>query len=129
MIFLAKGICTLGQRTVDENGNVVKEIPAKFETDPNGGSVAVGVLDDETGEQIGQAEIFGDYDPWGYLSHALKLLAPTRAGNIPDFMSIVKGMHDDRPSSFCRFLNYCDRPNCRDCIVQQWIDEFADGEE
>lgn len=94
MIFLVKGHCFLGRRKIDENGNVVEESAARFESDPKGGSVAVGILDDDTMEPTAPAEVFGDYDPWGYLGHALKLLAPTRAGNIPDFESIFKKAYE-----------------------------------
>ena len=48
MIFLAKGHCYLGSRRIDENGNVVEESAARFEFDPEGGSVAVGHLNDST---------------------------------------------------------------------------------
>ena len=123
MIFLAKGTCTLGNRRFDAAGKVVEEKPAKFETDPNGGSVAVGVLDDDTMEPTAPAEVFGDYDPWGYLGHALKLLAPTRAGNIPDFENIFKNAYQDYGNTECPALNYCERPSCDDCIVHQWMEE------
>ena len=124
MIFLAKGTYTCGTRCVDGDGNTKREEPAKFVTDPNGGSVAVGVLDDDTMEQVGQAELFGDFDPWGYLGQALKLLAPTRAGNIPDFEKIVKGMYHESPGDGCPFSVFCESVNCRGCIVYQWMEEM-----
>ena len=95
MIFLAKGHCFLGCRRKGKDGNVVEESAARFETDPEGGSVAVGILDDDTMERTAPAKVFGDFDPWGYLGHALKLLAPARAGNIPDFESIFKKAYAD----------------------------------
>lgn len=127
MIFLAKGTCTLGRATRDKDGKIT-EIPAKFEPG-DGGSVVVGVLDDETMEQVGQAELFGDFDPWGYLGHALKLLAPTRAGNIPDFESIFKKAYEDYGNTDCPALHYCERPNCDDCIVHQWMEEVDENGE
>lgn len=128
MIFLAKGHYFLGQRKIDENGNVVEESAARFEADPKGGSVAVGVLDDDTMEPTAPAEVFGDYDPWGYLGHALKLLAPTRAGNIPDFESIFKKAYQDHGNDDCPMLYYCDRPSCDGCIVHQWMEEVDEDE-
>ena len=128
MIFLCKGDCKLGSRRLDADGNVVHETKATFTSDPEGGCVAVGTLDDDTMEQTGDAEIFGDFDPWGYLGHALKLLAPTRAGNIPDFEGIFKNFHAERQNAECDFFPYCRRPNCRDCIVRAWMDEM-EGEE
>lgn len=127
MIFLAKGHCFLGRRRVDENGNVVEESAARFEADPKGGSVAVGILDDNTKEQAGPAQVFGDFDPWGYLGHALKLLAPSRAGNIPDFESIFKKAYQDYGNTECPALHYCERPSCDDCIVHQWMEEVDEN--
>ena len=57
MIFLVKGTCTLGRKMRDRDGNIIKEIPATFTSDPNGGSVAVGIMDGDTRGQIGNAEI------------------------------------------------------------------------
>lgn len=123
MIFIAKGHCYLGSRRIDESGNVVEESAARFERGQDGGSVAVGVLDDDTMEPTAPAEVFGDFDPWGYLSCALKLLAPTRAGNIPDFESIFKKAYADYGNTDCPALHYCERPTCDDCIVHRWMEE------
>ena len=127
MIFLAKGHCYLGRRRIGKDGNVVEESAARFEPDTDGGSVAVGELDD-AGELIGQPEVFGDYDPAGYLSCALRLLAPSREGNIPDFESIFKKAYQDYGNEDCPMLNYCDRPICDDCIVHRWMEEVDEGE-
>lgn len=127
MIFLVKGFCRLGSRRIDKGGNVVEESAASFTPDPAGGSVAVGVLDDGTQEQVGQAEVFGDYDPWGYLGCALKLLAPTRAGNIPDFENIAKKMYEEQGKRECPFLDQCERISCNDCIVESWMEEVDEG--
>ena len=128
MIFLAKGHCYLGSRRIDENGNVVEESAARFEFDPEGGSVAVGVMDFDTMQITGQTEVFGDYDPWGYLGHALKLLAPSRAGNIPDFENMFKKEYQDHGNTDCPMLYYCERPNCDDCIVHRWMEEVDEEE-
>ena len=71
MIFLVKGTCTLGAKFRGKDGSIVKEIPATFTSDPNGGSVAVGIMDDDTMEQIGNAEIYGDFDPAGFQPMAI----------------------------------------------------------
>ena len=123
MIFLAKGNCRLGLTKRDKEGNVVETIPARFETDPEGGSIAVGVLDDDTMEPVGTTEIYGDFDPWGYLSRTLELLAPKRAGNIPDLENIFKKMYEDYGSDKCPVLDWCERGDCRDCIIQRWMEE------
>lgn len=129
MIFLAKGHCYLGHTTRDKDGNIVEKSEARFETDPEGSSVVVGILDDDTLEPTAPTEVFGDFDPWGYLSHALKLLAPKRPGNIPDFESIFKKEYQDHGNTECPALIYCDRSNCDDCIVYEWMEEVDEGED
>lgn len=123
MIFLAKGTFYLGRRSLDKAGNIVREEPPHFEAGDDGGSVLVGVLSDDTREQIGAGTVFGDFDPWGYLGEVMKLLATTRQGNIPDFESILKKMSSDRCREDCPLISYCERPTCEDCIVHQWIEE------
>ena len=123
MVFLAKCTFTLGHTTRAKDGNIIEEIPAKCELDHDGDSVAVGVLDDDTMEQVGDAELYGDFDPWGYLSEALKLLAPKRAGNIPDFESYVKKKYREYRGDGCPFSDYCESINCVDCIVHRWMEE------
>lgn len=123
MVFLVKGTYMLGRRTVDKDGNIVKETKPMFTSDPDGGSVAVGILDDETLQPVGPAELFGDFQPWNYLSYALELLKPTRRGNIPDFESIFKKAYEDYGNTDCPARHYCDRPRCDGCIVHQWMDE------
>ena len=124
MIFLVKGNCTLGRKMRDQDGNISKEIPATFTSDQEGGSVAVGILDDDTMEQIGNAEIYGDFDPAGYLARALELLNPRRRGNIPDFELICKDMFKDQGRNRCSCTI-----SCQDCIVGQWIEETKDEED
>lgn len=123
MIFLAKCTFTLGRVTKDKDGNTIHETPAKCEIDPEGGSVAVGVLDDDTLEQVGEAELYGDFDPWGYLSCALKLLAPKRAGNIPNFESIFREMAAQHGNEDCPLLDWCHKGICAYCIVHQWLED------
>lgn len=132
MIFLVKGTCTLGFKVRGKDGSIVKEIPATFTSDPNGGSVAVGIMDDDTMEPLGNAELYGDYDQAGYLSRALELLNPSRHGNIPNFEMICKEMFKDQGRNRCIFEEYCDdrwSSICRDCIVGQWIEETKDEED
>lgn len=128
MIFMAKGTYRLGRTKKNSKGKTVLITPAQFTVDPDGGSVAVGMLDDDTGEQIGQAEVFGDFDPAGYLAYALQLLAPRRAGNLPDFESIVKQMYEDRGNENCPLEYYCERGRCEDCIVHRWMEEVDEEE-
>lgn len=123
MIFLAKGTFYLGHRTHDKDGNTIHEEPPRFEAGEDGGCVLVGILNDDTGEQIGEGTLFGDFDPWGYLGEVMKLLAPKRQGNIPDFESILKKMFNEHRSEDCPLMDYCERPTCEDCIVSQWIEE------
>lgn len=126
MIFIVKGTCTLGCMTRDKDGNIIRQTPAEFKTGQGGGSVAVGILDDETEEQIGQANIYGDWDHWGILREALKLLGPTRPGNMPDFEDIFREMRKEQNTTDCPFRPHCNRVSCANCICMDWME---DGEE
>lgn len=128
MIFLAKGHCWLGQRNIDRDGNVVTETKARFESDPDGGCIAVGTLDDDSMEQTGDAEIFGDYDHWGFLNCVFQKLAPTRPGNMPDFREIFEKMYEEQHSAECAFRPYCDRVRCSDCVCWDWIESIEENE-
>lgn len=128
MVFLAKGTFTLGQRTVDGQGNVIKETKAAFVTDPGGGCVVVGTLDDDTMEQTGEAALFGDYDHWSILNKALQLLTPTRPGNMPEFESIFAKMYKEDPHD-CPFRPYCDKIRCADCVCWDWIDGIEEADD
>lgn len=130
MVFLAKGRCSLGRRQIDQDGNVVNETAAQFTTDPNGGCVAVGVLDDDTLEVTQPAEVFGDFQPWHFLSYALKLLKPTRRGNIPDFKAITTALaaQEKWRGGICPFCDVCSHTSCYcdDCIVTEWLNAEDD---
>lgn len=118
LLFLAKGTAYLGSARTDEHGNVISTSEPRFEPDPDGGSVAVGVLDPNTMEPTGPASLFGDWDAAGYLSRVMALLQPSRAVNIPDFRAILHAAKaDGNEDVFCQ---YCSGLNCRDCIVREW---------
>ena len=125
MVFLVKGHAILGQTTRDRIGNVVKHTEPHFDFDDDGGSVAVGLIDAETMEIKTDPlpQFFGDYDPAGYLSEALKLIKPKRRGNIPDFKAIVKESIKNQSDTSCPFLENCHDMFCKDCIVKEWIEE------
>ena len=123
MVFLAKGKYTLGEKRVDKDGNVVKETKPMFTTDPDGGSVAVGILDDETLQPIEPVELFGDFQPWKYLSYALELLKPKRRGDIPDFKNITLKL-SEQDHNDCPYRDVCSSMiRCQDCIVFEWLSE------
>lgn len=126
MVFLARGTATLGTSTRTADGKIIKQTPAKFETSPDGGCIAVGELDPDTMQQKGVATIFGDFDPAGYLKYAAKLLGPGRPGNIPDFETIIKSMASRSEYSECPLMDHCPAGVCRDCIVNQWCEELEE---
>lgn len=121
MIFITKGECHLGRIKRDEDGNVIEETPACFKESDNGSSVAVGILNPDTKEQEGGADIFGDWDAAGHLTKVLRLIAPARTVNIPNFKEIVRNAYNDG-TDIC---DHCSRDftNCRDCIVEEWKNE------
>lgn len=127
MIFIAKGVCHLGRVEKDKDGNVTEEIPPYFEEKPDGSSVVVGIINSETKEQEGDADIFGDWDAAQYLTKVLQLIAPKRPVNIPNFKEIVRNAYNDG-TDICE---HCSRDFifCRDCIVEEWKNETEEDQE
>ena len=123
MIFIAKGVCHLGQRQKDKNGNVVKETPAKFAWDNAGGSIAIGKMDPNSKEIYEDTvSIYGDWDAAGYIEEMLKLLQPARTVNIPDLKKIVQTAYQEDGNDL--LCDYCKSMNCRNCIIKEWKEEL-----
>lgn len=124
-VFLARGNYTLGRRTTDGEGNVIEEYPARFETNPKGGCIAVGFIDEETGELKPADHLFGDWQAAEYLEMVVKMLGPTRPINIPDIKAMVRQARGTTDEDFicdqCRELPGFH--NCRDCVVKEWKED------
>ena len=116
LIGIGVGTTHLARRQVDADGNIKSETSAKWEPDPEGGSVAVWPLNPETMEPDSPAEIFGDWDAAGYLAKVVELIRPNRQINIPDLEALIRAAHKDG-FDLC---DYCPDCNCRDCIVNEW---------
>lgn len=116
MIFLATGNCYLGRTDRNAKGKIIKEIPPRFENDDNGSCVVIGKLNPDIMEQIGDADIFGDFNASGYLNKALKLLNPQRDIDIPNFKAIVCSLLHDNID----ICDNCFEMNCKNCIVSEW---------
>lgn len=115
IIFLAKGNAHLGVNHTDKDGNIVNSQPAIFEMAEDGPCVAVGILNPESMEQIGDISLYGDWDAAGYLHEALRLLAPHRQHNIPNIDQIVKALTADKID----ICDYCPDVKCHNCIVKE----------
>lgn len=124
IISIGVGTCTLGRRQLDKDGNVVKETPARWETDPEGSSVAIVPLNPETMEQDGPAEVFGDWQAGQYLAKVLEMLQPTRKTNLPDLEAMIRRAALDG-LDLCDYCEDCYM--CRDCIVKEWKEDPGGG--
>ncbi len=124
VLLVARGDCRLGTVRRDADGKIVKKSDAKFETNAEGGCVAICELDPETRGPISAAEVFGDWDAAHFLARVLEKLGPGRPVNVPDFRDILKkAMADGSDDDF--FCDYCQRSgyDCRDCIVTEWKED------
>ena len=116
LIGIGVGTAHMGSMKTGPHGEVLSVTPARWETDPAGGCVAIWPLNPETMKPDGPAEIFGDWDAAGYLARALELLKPTRQINVPDLEAMIRAAHKDG-FDVC---NYCPDFRCNDCIVNRW---------
>ena len=124
IISIGVGTCTLGRRQLDKDGNVVKETPASWEADPEGGSVAIVPLNPETMEQDGPVEIFGDWQAGQYLARVVELINPNRQINVPDLEAMIRRAAMDG-LDLCEYCEDCYM--CRDCIVKGWKEDPGGG--
>lgn len=119
LIFLATGNCYLGKTERDKNNNVIKKIPPHFEHADDGSCVIVGKFNPETMEQIGNVDVFGNYQASIYLNRALKYLNPSRTLDIPNFKAIIiSALNND-----IDICDYCKDFQCGDCIIKEWKKE------
>lgn len=95
LISIGVGTCTLGCRTVDKDGNTVSETPAKWEVDPEGSCVAIALLNPDTMEPTGPAEVFGDWQAAQYLARVVELIHPNRQINVPDLEAMIRAAAKD----------------------------------
>ena len=120
IISIGVGTCTLGRRQLDKDGNVVKETPASWEADPEGGSVAIVPLNPDTMEPDGAAEIYGDWQATSYLARVVELIHPNRQINVPDLEAMIRRANMDGLD----LCEYCPDPYmCQDCIVKGWKED------
>lgn len=124
IISIGVGTCTLGRRQLDKDGNVVKETPASWEADPEGGNVAIVPLNPETMEQDGPVEIFGDWQAGDYLARVVELIHPNRQINVPDLEAMIRRAAMDG-LDLCEYCEDCYM--CRDCIVKEWKEDPGGG--
>ena len=124
IISIGVGTCTLGRRQLDKDGNVVKETPARWEADPEGGSVAIVPLNPDTMEPDGPAEVFGDWQAGDYLARVLELIHPNRQINVPDLEAMIRRAAMDG-LDLCEYCEDCYM--CRDCIVKEWKEDPGGG--
>lgn len=127
ILFIGTGNTTLGHTTRDKDGNIVEQIPAKWEADPEGGSVALAAIDPETMQPVEGVSVYGNWDAASYLQHVLEILAPNREINIPDMKKLLRNVWKEshEPSGLCAFCE--GKPSvCRDCILKEWQREWED---
>ena len=129
MIFIEKGNVTLGMAKVDAEGNEVSSTPARFESDPAGGCIAVGELDENEQPINEKTRVFGDYDHAGIFAYVLELLPPTRPSEIPDLEGMFKRAAREDPDGYCPMFDFCIRPDCMDCIIDRWRREVEEETE
>ena len=90
LIGIGVGTTHLGRRQIGADGQTESETKAKWEADPEGGSVAIWPMNPETMEPDGPALIFGDWDAANYLAKVVELIHPNRQINIPDLEGLAR---------------------------------------
>ena len=67
VIGIGVGTAKMGRICRDKDGNITEQSTARWDVDPDGGSVAIWPMDPEKMEPSGPAEVYGDWDAAAYL--------------------------------------------------------------
>lgn len=62
VIGIGVGTAKMGRICRDKDGNITEQSTARWDVDPDGGSVAIWPMDPEKMEPSGPAEVYGDWD-------------------------------------------------------------------
>ena len=116
LIGIGVGTAHMGSMKTGPHGEVLSVTPARWETEPAGGCVAIWPLNPETMEQDGPAEVFGDWQAADYLARALEMIRHSRQINVPNLEAMIRQATKDG----FNICDYCPDFNCRDCIVNEW---------
>ena len=116
IICIGKGTTTLGTSKTNQAGAITERTAAKWEPDPQGGSVCLWQANPNTMEPMGAAEVFGDWQAAEYLGRVLELLNPGRGIDVPKLPQMIRRAMADGVN----ICDYCGDFNCRDCIVNDW---------
>ena len=116
LIGIGVGTAHMGSMKTGPHGEVLSVTPARWETEPAGGCVAIWPLNPETMEQDGPAEVFGDWQAAEYLARALEMIRHSRQINVPNLEAMIRQATKDG----FNICDYCPDFNCRDCIVNEW---------
>ena len=78
VIGIGVGTAKMGRICRDKDGNITEQSTARWDVDPDGGSVAIWPMDPEKMEPSGPAEVYGDWDAAAYLRRVVELIHPNR---------------------------------------------------
>lgn len=95
VIGIGVGTATMGRICRDKDGNITEQSTARWDADPDGGSVAIWPMDPEKMEPSGPAEVYGDWDAAAYLRRVVDLIQPNRQINIPDLEAMIRAAAKD----------------------------------
>ena len=73
VIGIGVGTAKMGRICRDKDGNITEQSTARWDVDPDGGSVAIWPMDPEKMEPSGPAEVYGDWDAAAYLRRVVEL--------------------------------------------------------
>lgn len=111
VIGIGVGTAKMGRICRDKDGNITEQSTARWDVDPDGGSVAIWPMDPEKIEPSGPAEVYGDWDAAAYLRRVVELIHPNRQINIPNLEAMIRAAAKDGVD----ICTYCPDYNCRGC--------------
>lgn len=119
-VMVELGNYALGRTTTDEKGDVIREVPPRWTTAPNGCNIVVVPVDSETGEQSGDASLCAHWDTERAASRLFELLNLSR--NTPCLAPIWLAAKKDGID----LCDYCQQQGelCNRCAIAEDVREL-----
>lgn len=116
-VMVELGNYNLGHKTTDREGNVIREVPLRWTTVPDGCNIVVVPVDSETGEQSGSASLCAHWDTERVASQLFELLGLPR--NMPSLAPIWLAAKEDGLD----LCGYCQQQGelCDKCAIAEAV--------
>lgn len=119
-VVVEHGDYRFAQTTTDEKGNVIRQVPPRWTTSPDGCNIVISPVNSDTREQSGEASLCAHWDTERVASQLFELLGLPR--NIPSLAHIWLAAKEDGLD----LCDYCQQQGnlCDICAIAEAVREL-----